>query len=228
MVFAERLAGDQNGANQQRLRLGVLTTHFKDSAQVVQRCRNAGMLGREASMIRSACFSSGMASSGVPKYSVPMNGGSAQRPAAAVPTLAIAPGQAQLTITSGLAAQGGGLNSLSGLTYVLLKDSYANLLAKAGVSVPQGTSPYKVAANECASRSPDCQKILSAIRANTAMAGQADATGRATFSGLAPGRYFLLISTKYNGQLVSWDQALDVKAGANSFTLDPRNATPIN
>lgn len=46
--------------------------------------------------------------------------------------------------------------------------------------------------------------------------------------GLAPGTYFLLFSTRYNGQFVLRDSPADVKAGAHSFTLDPRNATPIN
>ena len=79
-------------------------------------------------------------------------GGSLSTPAAPL-------GNATLSIVSGFPAQAGAPNPLAGRPYVLLRDSYANALAKGGVSVPPGMSPYKYVGTACASRTPDCQKI---------------------------------------------------------------------
>lgn len=37
-----------------------------------------------------------------------------------------------------------------------------------------------------------------------------------------------MISTRYNNQLLVWGQAVQLKAGTNSITLDQSNATAIN
>jgi hypothetical protein len=37
-----------------------------------------------------------------------------------------------------------------------------------------------------------------------------------------------MISTRYNNQVLNWGQAVQLKAGQNSMTLDQSNATPIN
>jgi hypothetical protein len=111
---------------------------------------------------------------------------------------------------------------------VLLRDSYGDVLAKGGVSVPAGTSPYKYAGTACGSRTPDCQKISEAVKANAASAVRADANGAGTFPGVPVGTYYLMISTRYNNQVIVWGQAVQLKAGSNPLTLDPSNAIPIN
>jgi hypothetical protein len=57
---------------------------------------------------------------------------------------------------------------------------------------------------------------------------RADANGNSTFPGVAPGTYYLMISTRYNNQPLVWGQAVQLKPGANSITLDQHNATPVN
>jgi hypothetical protein len=89
-------------------------------------------------------------------------------------------------------------------------------------------SPYKYVATACGSRTPDCQKAMDAIKASAVSAVRADANGRGTFPGVAPGTYYLMISTRYNNQGLTWGQPVQLKPGANSITLDQRNATPIN
>ncbi len=89
-------------------------------------------------------------------------------------------------------------------------------------------SPYKYVATACTSRTPDCQKILDAIKVNAASAVRADANGTGTFPGVPPGTYYLMISTRYNNQSLVWGQAVQLKAGSNSLTLDQSNAIPIN
>jgi hypothetical protein len=43
-----------------------------------------------------------------------------------------------------------------------------------------------------------------------------------------PGRYFLMISTRHKNQALIWGQAVQLKAGQNSVTLDETNAISIN
>ena len=124
-------------------------------------------------------------------------------------------------------AQPGVANPLAGHPYVLLRDTYASALARAGITVPAGMSPYKYVGTACASRTPDCQKSIEAIKAAAASSVRADSNGNGTFPGVAPGSYHLMISTRYNNQALMWDQAVQLKAGPNSVTLDQRNATPI-
>jgi hypothetical protein len=89
-------------------------------------------------------------------------------------------------------------------------------------------SPFKYVGTVCTSRTPDCQKILDAVNANAASAVRADANGAGTFPGVPPGTYYLQISARYNNQALVWGQAVQLKAGPNSITLDQSNATPIN
>lgn len=137
-------------------------------------------------------------------------------------------GNATLSIASGFSAQSGAVNPLAGRPYVLLRDSYANALAKGGVSVPPGMSPYKYVATICTSRTPECQKALDAVKASAASAVRADAKGSGTFPGVPPGTYYLMISTRYNNHPLAWGQTVQLKSGQNSMTLDQTNATPID
>ena len=176
-----------------------------------------------------------------PSKTIPSSGGSASTMTASAGTPGTATGgggglssptallgNATLSIVSGLPAQPGTPNPLAGRPYVLLRDSYANGLAKAGVSVPPGVSPYKYVGTACGTRTPDCQKSMDAIKAAAASAVRADANGSGTFPGVAPGTYYLMISTRYNNQNLVWGQAVQLKPGSNSLTLDLRNATPLN
>jgi hypothetical protein len=66
------------------------------------------------------------------------------------------------------------------------------------------------------------------MRDDAASAVRDDANGNGTFPGVRPGTYYLMISTRYNNQVLNWGQAVQLKAGQNSMTLDQSNATPIN
>jgi len=160
-----------------------------------------------------------MASASVP----PTPGGGLSTPAAPL-------GNATLSIVSGLAPQPGVPNPLAGHPYILLRDSYAGALAKAGISLPPGVSPYKYVGAACGgpTKSPDCPRIMAAINAAAASAVRADANGSGIFPGVPPGTYYLMISTRYNNQALVWGQAVQLRPGANSLTLVARDATPIN
>jgi hypothetical protein len=138
-------------------------------------------------------------------------------------------GNATIAIVSGLAPQPRAGNPLAGRPYILLRESYAVALQQGGVSVPSGVSPYKYASTVCApTRTPDCQKVGAAVNASAASAVRADANGSGTFPGVPPGTYYLMISAIYNNKPVVWGQAVQLKPGANSLMLIPRDATPLN
>jgi hypothetical protein len=102
-------------------------------------------------------------------------------------------------------------NPLAGRPYVLLCDSYANALARGGVTVLPGMSPYRCVSNACGpKRTPDCQKILDAVKANAASAVRADAGGSGTFPGVP-------------GNLLSHDLATTTRLspGANPSNSNP-------
>jgi hypothetical protein len=171
----------------------------------------------------------------VPSKTIPASGGSGAMTTASSPngggglsTPAAPLGNATLTIVSGFLAQPGQPNPLAGRPYVILRDSYGDAVAKGGVAVPAGTSPYKYVGGVCGSRTPECQQALDAIKANAASAVRADASGAGTLPGVPPGTYYLMVSAIYNKQSLVWGQAVHVNAGQNSVTLDLRNATPLN
>jgi len=170
--------------------------------------------GTAASVTASAANASAGAGNG-------NGGGTLSTPAAPL-------GNATLAIVSGFPSEAGSPNPLAGRPYVLLRDAYGDILAKAGITVPAGTSPYKYVGASCANRTPECQKATDAIKASAASAVRADANGSGTFPGVPPGRYFLMISTRHKNQALIWGQAVQLKAGQNSITLDESNAAPIN
>jgi hypothetical protein len=137
-------------------------------------------------------------------------------------------GNATLSIVSGFLIQAGSPNPLAGRPYVLLRNSYGDALAKGGVSIPAGMSPYKYAGTACDTKSPDFQTIQASVKANAISAARADANGSATLPGVPPGTYYLMVSAFYNKQPLVWGQAVQVHAGQNSLTLNLRNATPLN
>jgi hypothetical protein len=136
-------------------------------------------------------------------------------------------GNAVLTISSGFPAQPGVANPLAGHPYVLLHDDYEGALAKGGVIVPAGTSAQKYVAGVCTARTPDCQKVLQAVGADAAVAMRADANGKAVLPGVPAGKYYLMISTQYNKQTLTWGFAVELKAGPNAVALDANNATVL-
>jgi len=146
------------------------------------------------------------------------NGGTLSTPEAPL-------GNATLKAVSGFATQAGAPNPLAGRPFVLLRDSYAGIVAKTGATVPAGISAYKYVGMACGNRTPECPKLMDAIKANAASAVRADANGNGLFPGVPPGNYYLMISTRYNNQALLWGQAVQLKAGENTIKLDASNAS---
>jgi hypothetical protein len=147
---------------------------------------------------------------------------------AAMPAGAVVPGNAVLSFTSGFAAAApGGANPLAGRAFVLLRDSFDNVLAKAGFPVPAGIAPYRAMIVACMQKTPDCQTASNAINAASVAGTRTDAAGKATFAGVAPGTYYLMGSMFTGKEFLLWDIKVELRAGANTVALDQRNATPV-
>jgi hypothetical protein len=80
----------------------------------------------------------------------------------------------------------------------------------------------------CTKHTPDCQTMLNAIKEQKAALAFSDGNGKATFPGLPPGSYYLMISTRYNNQNFRWGFQVNLKEGQNSVTLDQNNGVPAN
>ena len=151
--------------------------------------------------------------------------GPANSPAAPAPAAPPA-GNAVLSVAAGLAAQAGGASPLAGQGVLLLKDSLETALAKGGFQPPAGLSPIQGWISACQNRAPDCQKAAIAIGADAAAARKADANGKVEFPGVPAGTYFVVSAAPLSNQVVRWNLKVDLKPGANSVTLDQRNAMP--
>ena len=180
-----------------------------------------------------------------PSKTIPSAGGNAatitasSSPATAAATSAVNPaglktatpgaptGNAILSLTSGFPVQPGVANPLAGHSYILLRDPLAVILTKSGIPVPAGSTPIKVMGATCAVKTPDCQKLVAGINADSASLTRADANGKADMPGVPPGAYFLMISTRLNNQTLYWGFQVNLKAGPNLLTLDQRNAVTI-
>jgi hypothetical protein len=137
------------------------------------------------------------------------------------------PANATLSIVSGLPPQPGQPNPLAAHPYILLRSSFSDTVART-VAIPPDSSAHKALGLACANRTPDCQKIVAAIQADAAGSLRADANGGATFPAVPAGTYYLMISARVNNQPVAWEQAVQLHPGANTVTLDLRNAAAIN
>jgi hypothetical protein len=73
-------------------------------------------------------------------------------------------------------------------------------MARAGVQVPAGKSPYKVLGSACGNHTPDCPQILAAVNADAASAELADASGRAAMPPVPTETFYLMISAHDHNQ----------------------------
>lgn len=135
---------------------------------------------------------------------------------------------AVLTIVPGFAAESGVPNPVGNHGFYLLKDSPETTFEKGGFRAPAGTAILKAMNTACEQKSNECRTAISAIIGNSATAVKTDADGKATLPAVAPGSYHLFGIGKYQGKPLVWDVKVDIKAGANSVTLDQRNGTKLD
>jgi hypothetical protein len=136
-------------------------------------------------------------------------------------------GTAVLNVASGFPPQAGVANPLGGQAYILLRDPVASVLAKSGAAVPPRVSPQEAVHTACEAQKPECKTYLVAISRDAATGLKADANGKAALPGVPVGTYYLTASAKLGKLVMYWNLKLDLKAGANTITLDTHNAEPV-
>jgi hypothetical protein len=156
----------------------------------------------------------------------PATAGAAVNPSGAAAT-------AVLTIASEFSVPAGVQNPVAGKMFVLLRDSFDNVLANGGFATPAGTSPYVAMIRACTNRTPDCQKASDAVNGAAAIGGRLDATGTAKFAAVAPGTYWIMgagvlgAANPADRKMLFWNMRVALRPGANSVVLDPSNATVL-
>jgi hypothetical protein len=161
-----------------------------------------------------------------PRSSVP----SASTPPATMPTPAGNPTAAPTGGTSLRIATGPGVaNLLAGKTLMVMKEDLEGILARAGISAAPATSRVATWAHAC-ERSPSdpiCQQGVNGFRGYVVAVAKFDPSGTAAFNNIpALGTFYVIADTSYSHHLI-WSVRVDLKAGANSVTLDEQNTTRI-
>jgi len=131
---------------------------------------------------------------------------------------------AVLTIRSGFPARRGVQNALASTYYGLLQDDLATALNKGGNPVPAGMTPGSFIINTCKTRDT-CNRVTFPLVQDAVAKTNSDADGTGTFPGVQPGTYFLFVMGGYGNRTFVWNQRVELKAGANSLTLNQYNAT---
>jgi hypothetical protein len=129
-----------------------------------------------------------------------------------------------LSVTSPLP----GSTTLAGRKLWVLKGDAQMALIKGGLqSTPDGTVLQNWM-RACQSRTPACQQGAQALQAYSVGIATTDANGHAQTPPLPAGRYWVLADTKVDNRRMMWNEPVDLKVGANSLTLDQRNAMPVD
>lgn len=140
---------------------------------------------------------------------------------------ATGPADARLSIRSGLQVAAGQANPLANKPFVLLKQSFDEVVRSAGVAVPAGTMPIKYFALACAQRSPDCAAIVNAYKTNAVGGAQSDSAGNATLPPMPAGTYYLFISARVGNEAWMWLQPVEIHSGQNQVVLDQHDGMRV-
>jgi hypothetical protein len=145
----------------------------------------------------------------------------------AAPSPAVAaPQTGNISIEVGIIYKMGGNQPVARTEFMLLDQSLENILAEAGV--PQGQtgvlSSYAFARLYPNQFPGMAERAQAAIKQHTVQSVSTDFSGKAQFTDIKPGNYYIggLASTR--GGFAIWNLPVEVKAGQNSFLLDQNNA----
>jgi len=134
---------------------------------------------------------------------------------------------AVLAIVSGFPQEAAKPNPVGNHGFYLLKDPVNTALTKGGFQPPAGMSPISGMNAACANQTPECQKAVAAIIADSATAVKSGPDGKAVFPAVVPGIYYVFGMGQHQGKPLLWNVRVQIKAGDNSVTLDDRNASAL-
>ncbi len=163
-----------------------------------------------------------------PRCAFERAGGSPGAQAAAATPASGQAGISALSLAAGFAAPGSALQPLVGGSFFVLKESADAILAKGTFNASSGMSPLKAWTIACSNGQPTCGQGMMEIVKHSAAVLKTDTAGRAQLSALPSGTYYVFGLNKLNAQAMLWHVRADLKQGANTVTLDQRNAVSLN
>jgi hypothetical protein len=151
--------------------------------------------------------------------------GAAAAPAAA----AIAPGSAILKLTVGSVINGTFSSPPAGTRFFITSQNPDTSLVRAGFAPPPGGQPIDGLFNACklnqGGTQERCNQGMQALTSGSLGAAALDSDGHAETGALAPGRYYVVGFTPYQGHSLIWHLPVDLKPGANAVSLTPQNGS---
>jgi hypothetical protein len=163
--------------------------------------------------------------------------GAAGAPASAGPGAPVQPnaqpastgGPAILTLTIGLVSAQGFSPAPAGTNiFVTNQDPDANLM-RAGFAGDASGPPVDKLFAACKIGQGGVQEVcnrgMTAMTAGSLGVVTSDASGHGQTGALAPGRYYLVGFAPFQGHSLLWHIPVDLRPGANSFTLTPQNGS---
>jgi hypothetical protein len=111
----------------------------------------------------------------------------------------------------------------------VLKHDVEVALTNGGLRATPDGSAMKMWGMACANGNgtPVCQQGVQALAADTAGLAVTDAAGKGQTQPLPAGRYYVFNSIHIANKPMMWNLPVDLKAGANTLTLDQHNLTPV-
>lgn len=101
-------------------------------------------------------------------------------------------------------------------------------LVRAGFAPDRGGQPIEKLFAACkvghGGTMESCHRGMQAMLTGALGVARTDAAGHAR-TGIEPGRYYLVGFVPYKGHSLMWHMPVDIKTGANSVTLEPRNGS---
>lgn len=140
-----------------------------------------------------------------------------------------APGQAILNLTVGATVSGKFSPVPAGTQVWLTTQNPDANLVKAGFAPDPGSQPIEKLFAACkvaqGGSQEGCSRGMHAMLAGALGVARTDGAGHAQTGAVAPGRYYLVSFVPYQGHSLMWHMPVDMKAGANSVTLEPQNGS---
>ena len=76
-------------------------------------------------------------------------------------------------------------------------------------------------------KAPACQQMVAGLKPYVERMAKADDSGKATFSNLLDGSYYVFTTSHNANPALAWDVRVNVKSGASTVVLDQKNAGPL-
>lgn len=131
-----------------------------------------------------------------------------------------------LAIEAGIIYKSGGNQPVARIEFRLLDVDFASLLSAGGLPPDPNLDPIATwgAKTRYPSEDPVLLRINEGIKQHTTQSAITDFNGKAEFTDIKPGKYFIFARAQTRGGFAIWDLPIEIKGGRNSVLLDQNNA----